>query len=384
MTNQDFRHPDHLRADFSQSLSDMYRAEVPAYGTLIDIVGRINAEHEGIRSDGERHGAIRLGTAEELSLIRRVFAVLGLHPVGYYDLSVAGLPVHSTAFRPITAEGFNISPFRMFTSLLRLDMLPDELQKITQTALEARSIFSDTGHKLLEKAEGNGGLDANDGAVFIREAVGIFAWRKQAHVDLATYKALLTEHPLIADIVSFQGPHMNHLTPRVADIDAAQKMMGDEGLEIKDTIEGPPRRNVPILLRQTAFKALSEPVEFKTNTGLETAHHTARFGEIEQRGAALTPKGRALYDACLAQKDFSRFPDTKDELQAQNLAYFDKTSMPLTYEDFLPVSAAGIFKSNLREAETTTAKIGTGNQLAFEAALGRPVINMFDLYAEHV
>lgn len=384
MTNQDFRHPDHLRANFSQSLSDMYRAEVPAYGTLIDIVGRINAEHEGIRSDGERHGAIRLGTAEELSLIRRVFAVLGLHPVGYYDLSVAGLPVHSTAFRPITAEGFNISPFRMFTSLLRLDMLPDELQKITQTALEARSIFSDTGHKLLEKAEGNGGLDANDGAVFIREAVGIFAWRKQAHVDLATYKALLTEHPLIADIVSFQGPHMNHLTPRVADIDAAQKMMGDEGLEIKDTIEGPPRRNVPILLRQTAFKALSEPVEFKTNTGWETAHHTARFGEIEQRGAALTPKGRALYDACLAQKDFSRFPDTKDELQAQNLAYFDKTSMPLTYEDFLPVSAAGIFKSNLREAETTTAKIGTGNQLAFEAALGRPVINMFDLYAEHV
>ena len=110
MTNQDFRHPDHLRADFSQSLSDMYRAEVPAYGTLIDIVGRINAEHEGIRSDGERHGAIRLGTAEELSLIRRVFAVLGLHPVGYYDLSVAGLPVHSTAFRPITACLLYTSP----------------------------------------------------------------------------------------------------------------------------------------------------------------------------------------------------------------------------------------------------------------------------------
>ena len=160
--------------------------------------------------------------------------------------------------------------------------------------------------------------------------------------------------------------------------------MGEEGLEIKDTIEGPPRRNVPILLRQTAFKALSEPVEFNTNTGWETAHHTARFGEIEQRGAALTPKGRALYDVCLAQKDFSEFPDTEAELQAQNLAYFDKTGSPVTYEDFLPVSAAGIFKSNLREAETTTAKIGTGNQLAFEAALGRPVINMFDLYAEHV
>ena len=194
MRNQSFRDPDHLRADFSQALSDMYRAEVPAYGTLIDIVGRINAEHEGIRSDGERHGAIRLGTAAELSLMRRVFAVLGLHPVGYYDLSVAGLPVHSTAFRPITEAGFKISPFRMFTSLLRLDMLPDKLRQRAETTLDARSIFSDAGHTLLAKAETQGGLGAQDGANFIREAVAIFAWRKQAHVDLPTYKALLAEH----------------------------------------------------------------------------------------------------------------------------------------------------------------------------------------------
>ena len=54
----------------------------------------------------------------------------------------------------------------------------------------------------------------------------------------------------------------------------------------------------------------------------------------------------------------------------------------MTYEDFLPVSAAGIFKSNLREAEMTTVDVGTGNQSAFEAALGRPVIDMFDFYAK--
>ena len=384
MTLQSFRQSDHLRADFSQALSDMYRSEVPAYGTLIDIVGRINAEHEGIRSDGERHGAIRLGTAEELSLIGRVFAVLGLHPVGYYDLSVAGLPVHSTAFRPITHEGFKTSPFRMFTSLLRLDMLPDELRKTAAMALAARTIFSSAGHHLLEKAERDGGLDAHDGEAFVREAVGIFAWRKNAHVDLATYQSLLAEHPLIADIVSFKGPHMNHLTPRVADIDAAQAMMAAQGLEIKNTIEGPPRRNVPILLRQTALKALTETVEFKTDDGWETAHHTARFGEIEQRGAALTPKGRALYDACLAQKDFSHFPDTKTELRDMGLAYFDSTGEPMTYEDFLPVSAAGIFKSNLRDTKKTEMQVATGNQSAFETALGRPVLDMFELYSKSV
>jgi len=384
MTEQKFRHPDHLRADFSQGLSDMYRSEVPAYGKLIDIVGRINAQHEGLRSDGERHGAIRLGTPSELNLIGRVFAVLGMHPVGYYDLSVAGLPVHSTAFRPIETEAFNISPFRMFTSLLRLDKLPEGLRQTAEAALATRSIFSDLGHKLLEKAEADGGLNAEDGARFIREAIGIFTWRKHAHVELQTYQALLREHPLIADIVSFQGPHMNHLTPRVADIDAAQAMMAAEGLEIKDRIEGPPRRKVPILLRQTAFKALTEAVEFKTGSGWETAHHTARFGEIEQRGAALTPKGRALYDACLAAKDFSNFPDDRTEIQDQKLAYFDSFGMPLTYEDFLPVSAAGIFKSNLRETEDLDTQAATGNQAGFEAALGRPVFNMFDLYTKAV
>ena len=381
MTEQKFRHSDLLRADFSQALSDMYRTEVPAYGTLIDIVGQINADHEGIRSDGERHGAIRLGTAAELNLIGRVFAVLGLYPVGYYDLSVAGLPVHSTAFRPITKEGFETSPFRMFTSLLRLDMLPADLREKAKTALESRKIFSDSGYALLEKAERDGGLNAEDGARFVQKAVAIFAWRKRAHVDLATYQALLAEHPLIADIVSFQGPHMNHLTPRVADIDAAQEMMAKEGLEIKDKIEGPPRRNVPILLRQTAFKALTESVEFETETGWKTAKHSARFGEIEQRGAALTPKGRALYDSCLAQKNFAPFPDTHAELKAQQLAYYTVAGEPLTYEDFLPVSAAGIFKSNLRESESVASHTATGNQAAFETALGKPVLDMFELYA---
>lgn len=384
MTDTSFRTADDLRADFSQGLSDMYRKEVPAYGKLIDIVGEINAKHEGLRSDGERHGAIRLGTANELNLIRRVFAVLGLHPVGYYDLSVAGLPVHSTAFRPITPEAFNISPFRMFTSLLRTDLLPDDLRKVAARALESRSIFSEMGQKMLEKAEEHGGLNMADGAIFIREAINIFAWRKRAHVNLETYQALMGEHPLIADIVSFQGPHMNHLTPRVADIDAAHAMMAAEGMEIKETIEGPPRRKVPILLRQTAFKALTEAVEFKSRDDWKIAHHTARFGEIEQRGAALTPKGRTLYDQCLAIKDFSDFPDSLAKLQDEALAYFDKRGTPLTYEDFLPVSAAGIFKSNLRESGDNQSRAATGNQTAFETALGRPVLDMFDLYASAI
>ncbi|MFP3354698.1 DUF1338 family protein, partial [Pseudoalteromonas sp. SIMBA_153] len=71
-------------------------------------------------------------------------------------------------------------------------------------------------------------------------------------------------------------------------------------------IEGPPKRNCQILLRQTSFKALEEAVRFKNTladagqNSHEQGQHTARFGEIEQRGVALTPKGRALYDKLLS------------------------------------------------------------------------------------
>ena len=75
-----------------------------------------------------------------------------------------------------------------------------------------------------------------------------------------------------------------------------QSMMPECGIEPKVLIEGPPRREVPILLRQTSFKALEETVLF---AGQKQGTHTARFGEIEQRGVALTPKGRQLYDDLL-------------------------------------------------------------------------------------
>src|ERR1700712_795671 len=126
---------DAIRTLFSQAMSEMYRSEVPQYGTLLELVSQSNTEartrdaaldrrlrdnDEIERLDLERHGAIRLGTAEELANMRRLFAVMGMEPVGYYDLSAAGVPVHSTAFRPVDDEALRHNPLRIFTSLLRL------------------------------------------------------------------------------------------------------------------------------------------------------------------------------------------------------------------------------------------------------------------------
>lgn len=439
-----------IRADFSVAMSVMFRREVPAYGTLVKIVETGNADtleaNHALReqlghSDGvvrvndERHGAIRLGTAQELLTMRRVFAVMGMYPVGYYDLSEAGIPVHATAFRPITAAALAINPFRVFCSLLRLELIQDPALRQTVTdILNARQIFSDRALTLLVQAESDDGLNALDAQKFVTEIVETFRWRSEAQVDLDTFKKLLSAHRLIADVVSFRGPHINHLTPRTLDIDRAQSEMPIHGIEPKAIIEGPPRRDCPILLRQTSFKALTEAVSFKESDGSWTeAHHTARFGEIEQRGAALTPKGRTLYDTLLSKvrakivpdatgsnkaeylsvlaQVFEEFPDDWDVMRRENLSYFQYVrtqtapdeklaydeqndasatletaiefghviAVPIVYEDFLPVSAAGIFQSNLGDEQSNDLTISSSQDVLAEA-LAVEIADPFVLY----
>lgn len=227
---------------------------------------------------------------------------------------------------------------------------------------------------------------------------------------------------------------------RLVDALAARLVQGDLQLSrlphsgFKDTTEGP-SEDTPILLRQDAYRALTEKVLFRNADGTTTnALHTARFGEIEQRGYAPTSKGRALYDACLEKaeaddekdlallrtdfaayekayaKHFAKIPKTLSALLAQGLVHarynatargraargtittFDihelvkqgfATREGLRYEDFLPVSAAGIFASNLNQygtASTATVK-PTYSQKMLEDILGAPIIDSAREYA---
>lgn len=445
MNDSRFVCPDTLRATFSAAMSAMYRHEVPAYGALINLVETVNAETLAAdanlarrleatdslnRISEERHGAIRLGTPAELSMMRRVFAVMGMYPVGYYDLSQAGVPVHSTAFRPVGATHLARNPFRVFTSLLRHDLIADaKLRAEVADILSIREIFTASAGALVDKAEQDGGLSHEDGVRFVQEVLETFRWHEKAVVDAAMYTRLHGVHRLISDIVSFRGPHINHLTPRTLDIDMVQDRMLAAGIIPKAIVEGPPTRECPILLRQTSFKALEEPVAFiRADGGWESGSHTARFGEIEQRGVALTPKGRALYDELLTEARascrpapdgsnaadyraalaaaFARFPDDWNAIRRAGLGYFtyaltdngrraqassqDLESAiedglirfdPIVYEDFLPVSAAGIFLSNLGEHRAEDLIAGP-NQQMFETDLGAPVLDEFAHYAD--
>ncbi|VVQ17377.1 hypothetical protein PS925_04291 [Pseudomonas fluorescens] len=443
MTVQPFVSPDLIRQRFSKAMSDMYREEVPLYGALMQLVEQTNREvladqpdiarqldstGEIQRLDMERHGAIRVGTATELATLARLFAVMGMQPVGYYDLTPAGVPVHSTAFRAVHEDALQVSPFRVFTSLLRLELIEDpQLRAFAESVLAQRSIFTAEALHLIAQAETAGGLNESEAEAFVLQALETFRWHHSATVTAAQYQTLSAQHRLIADVVAFKGPHINHLTPRTLDIDSVQEQMPAHGITPKAVIEGPPRRQCPILLRQTSFKALDEPIAF-TDQNQTRGSHSARFGEIEQRGAALTPKGRELYDRLLnAARDelgdfpneanavrynalmaqhFGEFPDSVEGMRDQELAYFryfatekglaagglGQSSLedllrdgyvkaePLVYEDFLPVSAAGIFQSNLGDA--AQAHYGEhSNRHAFEQALERATIDELGLYA---
>lgn len=443
---------DALRAQFCHALSEMYKSEVPLYRDLVDLVWKADAEainasqKQGSptidpddilpsRNRVERHGAIRLGTAYELSTIRRMFAIMGMFPVGYYDLSAVGFPMHATAFRPTTKEALSKNPFRVFTTVLRMELLTEKTRDLAQKALRQRNIFTNRLIALIELAEKQDGLSSVECKEFIVEGLEAFRWHSKATVTVEEYQILKAEHPLIADVVSFPSCHINHLTPRTIDIDLVQKMMQDNGMPAKERIEGPPRRQFPILLRQTSFKALEETVYFRdAHDAYVKGSHTARFGEVEQRGYALTRKGRQLYDKILSRvnneamgkspiaseyetllaKYFQDFPDDIAVLRSQQLAYFcyrltshgqrsldskdelEGRSMtlaqlletniieydPIIYEDFLPLSAGGIFNSNLGSTSQSEQLVmeADADLDGFQRMLGTSIMDEFHLY----
>lgn len=425
---------DEVRELFAQAISAMYQQEVPQYGALLELVADVNLAvlernstlHEQLvnsdelsRLNVERHGAIRVGTWQELALLRRIFAVMGMFPVGYYDLSVAGVPAHATAFRPVDELALRRNPFRVFTALLRPELITDTaVRRRVTDLLASRDIFSHRCRALLEQHDATGGFDHDQARAFIAEILGLFSWQRRAQVGHSAWQALSQYHPLLADVVCFHGCHITHLAPRTLDIDRVQALMPEYGLEPRAIIEGPPRRILPLLIRQTGFRAPREPVLFGDQAGVRRA----RFGAVEQRGMALTPKGRALYDALLQeagsatdnvshqlrlQQVFTRFPDTAELLQQQQLAYFryrltpqgesnrrtilctDDPQMlirrgwlearPIIYEDFLPLSAAANICASLG-IESYTLSAGQSSQNSFEYALGCPVYNEYTLY----
>jgi len=428
-----FIEPWQLRARFARALSEMYGREVPAYTTLVDVSCEVNeavvaaggadAQRLGSldRVTAERHGAIRLGTPRELAQVARIFGAMGMFPVGFYDLRDAApspVPVVSTAFRPVEADELARNPFRVFTSLLAVSdrrFFTPELQRRLERFLDRRVLFSRELLALADRAEAGDGLPAAEADRFVTLATRSFALSREP-IDEGWYRELERISAVAADIGGVASTHINHLTPRVLDIDELYARMQARGIAMIDAIQGPPRWDGPdVLLRQTSFRALAEPRAFRRADG--SVHESAlrvRFGEVEARGIALTAAGRALYDELTAEhadgrRWSERVPVTERGLATADLAFFEyelvadrrrdgtrppadvaglldggwATAHAIVYEDFLPRSAAGIFQSNLTDGGShDSAEAGADLDADWLAgALGRELADPISLYA---
>ena len=95
-------------------------------------------------------------------------------------------------------------------------------------------------------------------------------------VDRAWYAELTAVSAVAADIAGVPTTHINHLTPRVLDIDDLYRRMSERGIAMIDAIQGPPRWDGPdVLLRQTSFRALAEPRRFREADGTCHRRHAA-------------------------------------------------------------------------------------------------------------
>ena len=225
-------------------------------------------------------------------------------PVGYYDLSVAGIPVHSTAFRPTADEALRRNPFRVFTSLLRLDLI-DDIEAAaggSRDPCSAQYLHAALSASFSSIFEEKGGLDEVQAREFVSEAIETFRWQRRGDGLGRVYHKFRSAHPLIADIVCFKGPHINHLTLRTSRYRRGPARDG----RAQHEPEGDCRRSTASQLRHSPYvrrasrRFRSRSLSRRANGSRASGVHAARFGEIEQRGIALTAKGRALYDRLLA------------------------------------------------------------------------------------
>jgi uncharacterized glyoxalase superfamily metalloenzyme YdcJ len=395
-----------LRADFAAALSRMYGAEVPAYKTLVEVTSQVNRDHVAAapgaqrlgsldRVTAERHGAIRVGSPRELAAVADLFAAFGMYPVGFYDLRDAAspVPVVSTAFRPIDDDELARNPFRVFTSMLATGdarFFSLELKSRVEWCLATRELFDPALIAEARRIACDGGTTPERAERFVAGAVAAFALSREP-IDRTWYEELTRVSAVAADIAGVRSTHINHLTPRVLDIDELYLRMSARGVTMIDTIQGPPRTGGPdVLLRQTSFRALAEPRRFTEPDGPVTdGTLRVRFGEVEARGVALTPKGRERYDAAMAADDPATvwsdyFPATDEEMAAHGLAYYrdNDPSKPVVYEDFLPASAAGIFRSNV---DSVAAPGDARDQSGYTAdwmagAIGHHIHDPYTLY----
>jgi uncharacterized glyoxalase superfamily metalloenzyme YdcJ len=201
-----------------------------------------------------------------------------------------------------------------------------DLRDRVERFVGARQLFDPALITEARRIAADGGAAPARAQRFVAAAVSAFALSREP-IDRGWHDELTKVSAVAADIAGVRTTHINHLTPRVLDIDELYRRMTARGIAMIDAIQGPPAwRGPDVLLRQTSFRALAEPRRFREPDGtVSDGMLRVRFGEVEARGVALTPQGRQRYDAAMAAPEpaavwADHFPATDEEMAACGLA----------------------------------------------------------------
>jgi uncharacterized glyoxalase superfamily metalloenzyme YdcJ len=429
-----FVKPSWIRSEIVRQILAMFERTMPLYEQMFAVARDINTragESEAQRLGKIMHGAIRCATNDELRSIADLFELMGNYAVNYYDLREK-VSVESTAFRPTTVEEIEENGFRIFCSRLSLECIPAEHRSYIESIIARRHLFSHDLQELIRVGKKQGGLTQDQAEQFITACVKLFTRPEEALISRAEYAKLNSVNKVACQVLVSNSLAFNHLTPSVASVPAAHEEMLRRGIKTIPVWQGPVGKDV--ILRQTS--CLAPPVKLKFPNGdgtYEEADYQETFVEFEERLQALTPKGREIFEAMfdegknalklkesdpgyaehyyeVMRKALAGFPSNLGELWKQGLAYFtfegkqQSTSLPSAvsadiidelleanairlvpqqYEDFFGPAATNIFNSNIGLEDVSNVGIAKpDSQTAFEAALGREVVNMYDYYDE--
>jgi uncharacterized glyoxalase superfamily metalloenzyme YdcJ len=421
--------PSWIRSEIVREILAMFASTMPIYEQMFAVARHINAragEDEAQRLGRIMHGAIRCASDDELRTISDLFSVMGNYPVNYYDLREK-VSVESTAFRPVAQEEIEENGFRIFCSRLSMDCIPAEHRDYVQSIIARRKLFTPELLNLIEAAKANEGLNEPQARQFIAACVKLFTRPDEALISRAEYAKLNGINKVACQVLVSNSLAFNHLTPSVASVPAAHEEMQSRGIKTIPVWQGPVGKD--FILRQTS--CLAPPVKLKFPNGdgtFEIAEYQETFVEFEERLQALTPKGRERFEALfdegkdalkLKESDagyaehyyqvmreaLSSFPSDMRTLWDEGLAYFTfeasgKTAastsdlnaliasgavkfVPQQYEDFFGPAATNIFNSNIGLEDVSNVGVAKpDSQSAFEKALGREVVNMYDYYQQ--
>jgi uncharacterized glyoxalase superfamily metalloenzyme YdcJ len=420
--------PSWIRSEIVREILAMFASTMPIYEQMFAVARDINSragEDEAQRLGRIMHGAIRCASDEELCDITGLFAVMGNYPVNYYDLREK-VSVESTAYRPITQDEIEENGFRIFCSRLSMDCIPAEHRDYVQSIIARRKLFSPELLSLIDTSKANGGLNEHQARQFIAASVKLFTRPEESLTSRAEFAKLQSINKVACQVLVSNSLAFNHLTPSVASVPAAHEEMQRRGIKTIPVWQGPVGKD--FILRQTS--CLAPPVKLKFPNGdgtFEIAEYQETFVEFEERLQALTPKGRERFEALfdegkdalkLKESDpgyaehyyevmreaLSSFPSEMKTLWDEGLAYFtfEPTGMtaasedinslvasgavklvPQQYEDFFGPAATNIFNSNIGLEDVSNVGVAKpDSQAAFEKALGREVVNMYDYYQQ--